>query len=99
VASKSEARGPSWYGIPVRVLLVTFIGTLLSFSFSLLFGIAGISLYWALYRVHPNMAVAYRRIALPSAILGGSVILVLSLVTEIRRYRRSRALSAIERMN
>ena len=99
MAPVSATRSPRWYGIPGRVLLVTFIGTLLSFSFSLLFGIVGISLYWALYGVHPNMAVAYRRIALPAALVGGSVILVLSVATEIRHYRRSKALSAIERMS
>jgi hypothetical protein len=35
------ARPPRWYAIPVRVLLVTFIGTLISFAISLLLGIVG----------------------------------------------------------
>ena len=58
-------RPPRWYAIPVRVLLVTFIGTLISFAVSLLVGIIGTVVMSALRHVHPNMTVAYRLIALP----------------------------------
>ena len=34
-------RPPRWYAIPVRVLLLTFIGTLISFAVSLFLGIVG----------------------------------------------------------
>ena len=94
----SPPRAPRWYAIPVRVALVTFIGTLLCFSITLLFAIFGTVILAALHRVHPDMRIAYRHIALPVALVAGSVIFVLTLVTEIRHYRQARTLTAIERM-
>lgn len=88
-----------WYAIPVRVLLVTFIGTLVSFAISLLLGILGTVIVSALRHVNPNMTVAYRLIALPAAIVAGSIIFVLALTMEIRHYRQSKTLNAIERMS
>jgi hypothetical protein len=97
--SAPQARSPHWYGIPIRVALLTFIGTLLSFSFSLLIGIILTAIVAASAHGHADMTVAYRRIALPSGLAGGFVVLCLSLVMEIRHYRQSKTLSAIERMN
>jgi hypothetical protein len=91
-------RSPRWYAIPVRVLLVTFIGTLISFAVGLLLGILGIVAISALHHVDPNMTLAYRRVALPGAAIGGSMIFVLALAMEIRHYRQSKTLAAIERM-
>lgn len=90
---------PRWYTIPVRVLLVTFLGTLISFAVSLLLGIIGTVAVSALRGVHPNMTIAYRQIALPAAIVAGGIIFVLALTVEIRHYHRSKTLSAIERMS
>jgi hypothetical protein len=92
-------RPPRWYAIPVRVLLVTFIGTLISFAVSLLLGILGIVTVSALRHANPNMTVAYRLIALPAAVVAGSIIFVLALTMEIRHYRQSRTLAAIERVS
>ncbi|HWY21091.1 MAG TPA: hypothetical protein VNX26_07710 [Candidatus Acidoferrum sp.] len=92
-------RPPRWYAIPVRVLLVTFIGTLISFAVSLLLGILGTVVVSAVRHVNPNMTVAYRLIALPVAVAAGSIIFVLALAMEIRHYRQSRTLAAIERMS
>ncbi|HWW14239.1 MAG TPA: hypothetical protein VN310_06225 [Candidatus Dormibacteraeota bacterium] len=92
-------RPPRWYAIPVRVLLVTFIGTLISFAVSLLLGILGIVTVSALCHANPNMTVAYRLIALPAAVVAGSIIFVLALTMEIRHYRQSRTLAAIERVS
>ena len=94
---KSQARAPRWYAIPVRVLLVTFIGTLISFAATLFFAIIGTAAFSALRGLHPNMTITYRRIALPSAIVAGSIIFVLALAMEIRHYRQSKALAEIER--
>ncbi len=90
---------PRWYTIPVRVLLVTFIGTLISFAVSLLLGILGTVIISALRHVNPNMTVAYRVIALPVALVAGSIIFVLALAMEIRHYRQSKTLAAIERVS
>ena len=42
------------------------------------------------------MTVAYREIALPAAVVAGSIIFVLALIMEIRHYRQSRILAALE---
>lgn len=88
---------PRWYTIPVRVLLATFIGTLISFAASLLLGILGVVVVAFARHVNPNMTVAYRIIALPAALVAGCIIFVLALAMEIRHYRQSKALNAIER--
>jgi len=92
-------RPPRWYAIPVRVLLVTFIGTLIAFAVSLLLGILGTVIISTLRHVHPEMTVAYRVIALPAALVAGSIIFVLSLAMEIRHYRQSKTLAAIARIS
>jgi hypothetical protein len=98
MTSAAASRAPRWYAIPVRVGLVTFIGTLLCFAVSLLFAILGTVIIAALRGVHPDMRIAYRHIALPVALVAGSVIFVLALVMEIRHYRQSKTLAAIENM-
>ena len=97
VAARAK-RSPRWIGIVVRVAVVTFIGTLLCFAVSLLFAILGTVIVSALRGMHPDMRIAYRVIALPVGIVAGSIIFVLSLVMEIRHYRQSKTLSAIERL-
>jgi hypothetical protein len=83
----------------VRVLLVTFIGTLLSFAMSLLLAIVGTVMAGAWRGLHPDMRVAYRHIAVPIGVVSGSVVFVLALVMEIRYYRQSKTLQAIERIS
>jgi hypothetical protein len=94
-----KPRSPRWYTIPVRVLLVTFVGTLISFAVSLLLGIIGIVVVSAWRHINPKMTVAYLYIALPAAIVAGSIILVLALIMEIRHYRQSKTLAAIVRVS
>lgn len=96
--SKPKARTPRWYGIPARVVLVTSLGTLLCFAASLFLGILGTVVVAALRGVHPDMRIAYRHIALPMALVAGAIIFVLVLAMEIRHYRQTKTLSAIERM-
>ncbi|HTC39939.1 MAG TPA: hypothetical protein VK703_00110 [Candidatus Acidoferrales bacterium] len=95
----THGRAPRWYAIPVRVFLVTFIGTLLVFAVSLLMGIIGTAVVAMRRGVHPNMTVAYRQVALPAALVTGGIIFVLALIMEIRHYRQSRALAAIARVS
>ncbi|HUO27340.1 MAG TPA: hypothetical protein VMU61_16850 [Candidatus Aquilonibacter sp.] len=97
--AKSTPRPPRWYLIPVRVLLVTFIGTLIAFAVSLLLGIIGTVMMGWSRGIHPDMRIAYRVFAVPSALVAGSIILVLALGMEIRHYRQVKALTAIERMS
>jgi uncharacterized BrkB/YihY/UPF0761 family membrane protein len=91
-------RPPRWYGVPVRVLMLTFIATLLSFSVILLFSIFGTVIVSALKGVHPDMRIAYRHIALPLGLVVGGMILVIAIAGEVRNYRQAKALRAIERM-
>jgi hypothetical protein len=99
MSPKSHTRPPRWYAIPVRVLLVTFIGTLISFAVTLLAGIIGIGAFSILRGMHPDMTIAYRRIALPAAVVAGSIIFVLALAMEIRHYRQAKTLAEIERVS
>jgi hypothetical protein len=92
------AHPPRWYTIPVRVGLVTFICTLLSFAVSLLLGIIGTVAVSAYHHAEPDMRVAYRHIASPVAIAAGAAVFVLSLIMEIRHYRQSKALLGIARV-
>lgn len=87
---------PRWYLVPIRVLLVTFLVALLSFAVTLLVGILGVALAAKLHGVEPNMALTYRRIALPSAVITAGIVLVCSSYMEIRSYRQSKTLEGIE---
>jgi cell division protein FtsX len=78
---------------------VTFIGTLISFAVSLLFGIIGTVAISAARHVQPNMTQAYRMIAVPTAAVAGIIIFVLALAMEIRHYHQMKTLAAIERMS
>ena len=99
MAASPASRSPHLYMIPVRIGVVTFIGTLLTFAVSLLFAILGTVVLASLRGVHPDMRIAYRQIALPIAIVAGSIILVLTLMMEVRHYRQAKALAAIEKMS
>jgi len=85
--------------IPVRVLLFTFIVTLLSFAVSLLLGMGGVVLAARLREMHPNMALAYRYVAVPTAAAIGAIVFVSASVMEIRHYRQAKTLDAIERVS
>ncbi|MGA9978120.1 MAG: hypothetical protein WBQ08_05760 [Candidatus Sulfotelmatobacter sp.] len=92
-------RTPLWYAIPVRVLLATFLGTLLCFAVTLLFAILGTVITAKLRGIHPDMRIAYRYIAAPVAAVAGAIIFVLALIMEVRHYRQAKALAAIERIS
>jgi hypothetical protein len=85
--------------IPVRVLLLTFLLTLLFFAASLLLGILGVVIVAALRSIHPNLPIAYRLIALPVAAVAAAVTLISASVIEIRRYHQTKALAGIERIS
>jgi uncharacterized membrane protein YbhN (UPF0104 family) len=97
--AKTGAQRPRWIGIPVRVFLVTFLITLLSLAVALLLSILGTIVYSQVKHVAPNLTFAYRHIAFPFAVTVGAIVLVLSLVMEIRNYRQRRVLAGIERVS
>jgi hypothetical protein len=93
---ETQAREPRWYFIPVRVLLVTFVVTLLSFAVSLLLGICAVVLAAKLHRVPPDLRTAYRYIALPAASVVAAIMLISASFMEVRHYRRAKVLRRIE---
>ena len=95
--AKAPVRNPRWFWIPARVLLFTFLCSLLAFALSLLLGILGVIVGARLRHGTPNMTIAYRDVALPGALLVGGVALVSSIFMEVRHYRQSKALAEIER--
>jgi TRAP-type C4-dicarboxylate transport system permease small subunit len=97
--SKSASGRPRWIGIPFRVFAITFLLTVLSFAVALLLSILGTIVYSQVRHVAPNLPFAYRHIAFPFAITVGTIVLVLSLVMEIRNYRQRRTLAGIERVS
>jgi hypothetical protein len=96
---KTLVTKPRWYLIPVRVLLVTFLLTLLVFAVSLLLGILGLVIAARFRGFHPNMTTAYRHIALPLAATAAVVVSIAATVIEIRHYRQNKALAEIERIS
>jgi hypothetical protein len=90
---------PVWYLVPPRVLLVTFLLTLLAFAVSLLLGILGLATASRVLGFHPNMTASYRHIALPAAALVGTIALIAASIIEIRHYRQTKALAQIERIS
>jgi amino acid transporter len=99
IPARQGEHAPRWYGIPVRILLLTFLGTLLCFAVSLLLAIVGVAVVAAIRGVRPNLTIAYWHVALPVALVAGGIILVLATFLEIRHYHQRKALRAIERMS
>lgn len=87
----SASRVPSaklrWFWVPLRVLLVTFLLTLLAFAVCLLLGIIGLVIGALLRGVHPNMAVAYRQFAFPAAAIAAVIALIAAIAIEVRYAR------------
>jgi hypothetical protein len=94
-STKPGSAKPRWYLIPVRVLLATFMVTLLSFAVTLLLGIFGVVLAAKLKHAVPNMTLAYRDVALPVAGVVAAVVLISASVMELRHYRQAKALARI----
>ena len=81
-------RKPRVLGVFFRTLLITFFLTLLTFALTLLLAIIGLSLYGMIRGHRPDMANAYRYIALPMAALVAAIVLVIACTNELKRYRQ-----------
>src|SRR5437868_14207438 len=92
----NPARAPRWYFIPARVLLATFVVSLLSFAASLLLGICAVLLAAKLHHVSPDLKIAYRLIAAPPAAIVAATVLISAGFMEMRRYRSMKVLARIE---
>ena len=94
--AQSSIQKPRWYLIPARILLMTFLVTLLSFAVSLLLGILGVVIAAKMKGVHPNLTLAYHDVAFPVAGVVAAIVAVSSTVMEVRHYRQTKALARIE---
>ena len=81
-------RKPRLLGVLVRALLITFVVTLLTFALTLLLAIIGFSLVGVIHGHRPDMANAYRFIAIPMAVLAAVIVLVTAFINELKLYRR-----------
>ena len=81
-------RKPRVLGVLVRALLITFVATLLIFAVTLLLAIIGFSLFGLIQGHRPDMANAYRFIAIPMAVLAAVIVLVTAFLNELKLYRR-----------
>ena len=85
--------------IPFRIFLMTFLGMLLAFAISTFVGILGSILWGALHHTTPKLTLVYRHFAPTIAIVAGVIVLIAATVHEIRYYRQSKVLAAIERLS
>jgi len=85
--------------IPFRIILITFLAILLSFAVSTLLGIFGTVLWGALHHTTPKLPLVYRYFAPLIAMVTGAVALIAATIHEIRYYRQSKVLAAIERLS
>jgi len=89
-ASRARPRWLPWLLVPARVLLVTFLLMLLCFAVSLLLGIVGVLIRASLRGYHPDMAIAYRQIAFPAAVVAGVTALIAAIIIEVKYRSRNR---------
>ena len=74
----------------VRVLFTTMLFTAGGMAVGLFLGIVGTILYGMVNGGQIDMTAAYRHVAIPVAILAGTVALVVSALLEVRNRRSSR---------
>ena len=94
---RTESRRRPWLGVVGRVIGLTVLLTLLSLAVALLLSILGTIVYSRVEHVAPNLMFAYKHIAFPFALGAGAIVLIVILVVEIRNYRQSKVLAAMER--
>lgn len=84
-------RKPNPVALVVRVLVLTVLLTLFCFAVGLFFGILGVAIANAVRGGGVDLALAYRKIAFPIALVALVVTFLALMVSETRRYRRQRA--------
>ena len=84
-------------GVAFRIFAFTFLSTLATIAVALLLSILGTVVYSRVEHIPPDLMFAYKHIAFPIAIVGGSIALMATLIMEARSYRQGKVLAAIER--
>ncbi len=74
--------------VAVRIALITVLITIFCFAVSLFLGIAGIVVVGMIKGGISDMSLAYRHIAFPIAMVAMTIAFFVTLVSEIKHYRR-----------
>jgi uncharacterized BrkB/YihY/UPF0761 family membrane protein len=80
-----QGRMSRFFSVVIRTLFVTLLFTLIGMGTGLFAGIIGVVVLAFVKDVHPDMQTAYLRVAIPTAIIFGTVALIYNVVQEIRR--------------
>ncbi len=86
-----SVRKPNLGMVVVRVVVMTVLITIFCFAVSLFLGIAGIVLVGMIKGGISDLSVAYRSIAFPIAMGAAAIGFIVTLVTEVRHYKRMKA--------
>jgi len=89
IASASRSKLSLVFTSTVRVLFATLLFTAGGMAVGLFLGILGTVIYGMIRGGHIDMTNAYRHVAIPVAILAGSVALVGSAILEVRARTRT----------
>jgi uncharacterized BrkB/YihY/UPF0761 family membrane protein len=74
-----------FFVVVVRTLFVTLLFTLLGMGIGLFAGIIAVLALAIIRNIHPDMQLAYMRVAIPAAIAFGVIAFLYTVVQEIRR--------------
>ncbi len=86
-----SVRKPNKAMVVVRVIVITVVITALCFAVALFLGIAGIMLVGMIKGGVSDVSLAYRHIAFPTAMVAMAIGFVVTLINEVRHYRRMKA--------
>lgn len=84
-------RKPRIFGLLARVILISILSALLFMGIGLFVGIAIYGIRNVMHGGGFDMALAYRQIAIPVALAALTLGFFASLITEIRQFRRMKA--------
>lgn len=88
VLPKTPSRAGRFFTAVFRILIVTLIFAAFGMGLGLFFGILGTVLYAAIKHIHVDMAMAYRDVAIPLALVSALCALVYNTMTTLRRAMR-----------
>lgn len=86
--SKAPSRAGRFFTAIFRILILTALFAAVGMGFGLFFGILGTILYGAVKHMHVDMAMAYRDVAIPLAVISALGAFVYNTMATLRRAMR-----------
>jgi uncharacterized BrkB/YihY/UPF0761 family membrane protein len=80
-----QSKVSRFFSVVIRILFVTVLFTLIGMGAGLFAGIIGVVVLAFVKDIHPDMQTAYLRVAIPTAIVFGTIALIYNVAQEIRR--------------